>query len=56
MEFERYHYLIDLVLYLFYMLTNTLGKLNINPIMYLLLISMIITPFYTYHMAVSTKQ
>lgn len=38
------------------MLTNTLGKLNLNPIVIILVISMVVTPFYSYHMAVSHKQ
>ena len=32
---------------------NILGKLNLNPVLYLMVPAMILTTFYSYHMAVS---
>lgn len=38
------------------MKSTILGKLNVNPILWFMVPAMIVTPFYSYHMAVSKGQ
>lgn len=33
-----------------------LGTLSLNPILWVMVVAMVITPLYTYHMAVSKKE
>lgn len=35
---------------------HIVGKLNLNPIIWFMVPAMILTPFYSYHMAVSKKE
>lgn len=41
------------IYYIIRMNANILGKLSLNPLIYFMVPAMILTPFYSYHMAVS---
>lgn len=46
---------VEYILY-YKMSRKVLGTLSLNPILWVMVVAMIITPLYTYHMAVSKKE